>query len=203
MTRIIMEKLLKIFNSNKGYAKMQELRKKGVQTRTVAEAVSKGIIEKVKPGLYKLIDYPWDEHGSFTAVCNSNMKAVICLTSAAEYYELTTFNPSYVTVAVPHNTPRFELDYPPIKVYYFADSYYPHGIETLNTKSGIVRIYNKEKTIGDLFRYINKIGEDVAVESLKTYLQNRKARNIPKLLEFSEICDVKKKIEPMIKAILS
>lgn len=198
-----MEKLLKIFNSNKGYAKMQELRKKGVQTRTVAEAVSKGIIEKVKPGLYKLIDYPWDEHNSIASVCNSNMKAVICLTSAAEYYELTTFNPSYVTVAVPHNTPRFELDYPPIKVYYFADSYYPHGIETLNTKSGIVRIYNKEKTIGDLFRYINKIGEDVAVESLKTYLQNRKDRNIPKLLEFSEICGVKKKIEPMLKAILS
>jgi len=198
-----MEKLIKIFNSNKGYAKMQELRRKGVQTRTVAEALSKGVIEKVKPGLYKLIDYPWDEHGSMAAVCNSNMKAVICLTSAAEYYELTTFNPSYVTVAVPHNTPRFDIDYPPIKVYYFADSYYPHGIENLNTKSGTVRIYNKEKTIGDLFRYINKIGEDIAVESLKTYLRNKKERDIPKLLEFSEICGVKKKIEPMIKAILS
>jgi predicted transcriptional regulator of viral defense system len=198
-----MEKLIKIFNSNKGYAKMKELRKKGVQTRTIAEALSKGVIEKVKPGLYKLVDYPWDEHESFTAVCNSNMKAVICLASAAEYYELTTFNPSYVTVAVPHNTPRFDIDYPPIKVYYFANSYYPQGIETLNTKSGIVRIYNKEKTIGDLFRYINKIGEDIAVESLKTYLRNKKERDIPKLLEFSEICGVKKKIEPMIKAILS
>jgi predicted transcriptional regulator of viral defense system len=198
-----MEKLLKIFNNQNGYAKMNELRKKGVQTRTIAEAVSKGIIEKVKPGLYKLVDYPWDEHGSFADVCNSNMKAVICLTSAAEYYELTTFNPSYVAVAVPHNTPKFKLDYPPIKVYYFADSYYSPGIETLNTKSGDVRIYNKEKTIGDLFRYINKIGEDIAVESLKTYLQNKKQRDIPKLFEFSEICGVKKKIEPMIKAILS
>ncbi|MEJ2105114.1 MAG: hypothetical protein P8X47_11130, partial [Ignavibacteriaceae bacterium] len=106
-------------------------------------------------------------------------------------------------VAVPHNTPKFKLDYPPIKVYYFADSYYSPGIKTLNTKSGVVRIYNKEKTIGDLFRYINKIGEDITVESLKTYLQNKKQRNISKLLEFSEICGVKKKIEPMIKAILS
>ena len=203
MIHTIMEKLLKIFNNQNGYAKMNELRKKGVQTRTIAEAVSEGIIEKVKPGLYKLVDYPWDEHGSFVDVCKSNMKAVVCLTSAAEYYELTTFNPSYVTVAVPHNTPKFKLDYPPIKVYYFTDSYYSPGIETLKTKSGVVRIYNREKTIGDLFRYINKIGEDIAVESLKTYLQKKKQRNINKLLEFSEICGVKKKIEPMIKAILS
>lgn len=203
MIQVIMEKLLKIFNNHNGYAKMQELRKNGVQTRTIAEAIKNGVIEKIKPGLYKLKAYPWDEHGSFTEVNHANMKAVICLTSAAEYYELTTFNPSYITVAVPHNTPKFKLDYPPIKVYYFADSYYSPGIETLKTKSGIVRIYNKEKTIGDLFRYINKIGEDVAVESLKKYLQNRKERNIPKLIEYAEICGVKKKIEPMVKAILS
>jgi len=182
---------------------MMELRNAGIQTRDIAQAVENGIIEKIRPGLYKLVDYPWDEHVSFADVCNSNKRAIICLISAASYYELTTFNPSEVYVAVPNNTDKFMLKYPPIKVYYFADSYYSPGIEILNTKSGIVRIYNREKTIGDLFRYINKIGEDIAVESLKTYLQNKRQRNIPKLLEFSEICGVKKKIEPMIKAILS
>ncbi len=203
MIQIIMEKLLKIFNNHNGYAKMQELRKNGVQTRTIAESIKNGVIEKIKPGLYKLVNYEHDEHESFVEVCHANKRAVICMLSAASYFELTTFNSSYITVAVPHNTPKFNLDYPPIKVYYFADSYYSPGIETLKTKSGIVRIYNKEKTIGDLFRYFNKIGEDVAVESLKTYLQNRKERNIPKLIEYAEICGVKKKIEPMIKAILS
>lgn len=198
-----MEKMLKIFNNHNGYAKMQELRKNGVQTRTIAEAVKNGVIEKIKPGLYKLVNYPYDENESFVEVCHANKRAVICLLSAASYFELTTFNPSYITVAVPHNTPKFELDYPPIKVYYFVERYYSPGIEILKTKSGVVRIYNKEKTIGDLFRYINKIGEDIAVESLKTYMQNRKERNIPKLIEYAEISGVKKKIEPMVKAILS
>lgn len=203
MIQIIMDKLLKIFNNHNGYAKMQELRKKGVQTRTIAEAIKNGIIEKIKPGLYKLVNYEHDEHESYVEVCHANKRAVICMLSAASYYELTTFNPSEIYVAVPHNTPKFKLDYPPIKVYYFADSYYSPGIENLKTKSGIVRIYNKEKTIGDLFRYMKKIGEDIAVESLKTYLQNRKERNIPKLIEYADICGVKKKIEPMVKAILS
>jgi predicted transcriptional regulator of viral defense system len=198
-----MEKMIKIFAKNNGYARMMELRTSGIQTRDIAKAIENGIIEKIKPGLYKLVNYEHDEHESFVEICHANKRAVICMLSAASYYELTTFNPSEIYVAVPNNTDKFVLRYPPIKVYYFADSYYSPGIETLKTKSGIVRIYNKEKTIGDLFRYINKIGEDVAVESLKTYLQNRKERNIPKLIEYAEICGVKKKIEPMVKAILS
>lgn len=198
-----MKKIIEIFKKNNGYSRMKELRIAGIQTRDIAKAVGEKIIEKVHPGLYKLIDFPWDEHGSFADVCNSNKKAVICLLSAASYYELTTFNPSEVYAAVPNNTDKFVLRYPPIKVYYFADSYYNYGIETLKTKSGIVKIYNREKTIGDLFRYLNKLGEDVVVESLKEYLQRRKERNISKLLEYSEICGVKKKMEPMIKAILS
>ena len=198
-----MKTIIKIFEEHNGYSRMKELREEGIQTRDIAEALKQGIIEKVKPGLYKLINYPWDEHSGYADVCNSNKKAIICLLSAASYYELTTFNPSEVYVAVPNNTDKFNLKYPPIRVYYFADSYYDHGIETLKTKSGIVRIYNKEKTIGDLFRYMNKLGEDLAVESLKEYLKRRKEMNIPRLIEYSEICGVKKKIEPMIKAILS
>jgi predicted transcriptional regulator of viral defense system len=198
-----MDKLKEIFKKNKGYSRMIELKKARIHTRTVAQAVKAGTIEKVKPGLYKLVDYPWDEHGSFADVCNSNKKAVICLLSAASHYELTTFNPSEIYVAVPNNTDKFALKYPPIRVFYFADSYYEPGIETLQTKSGIVKIYNKEKTIGDLFRYINKLGEDVAVESLKEYLRKRKEMNISKLLKYAEICGVKKRMEPMITAILS
>ena len=198
-----MNRIVEIFKKNNGYSRMIDLKKAHIHTRTVANAVKESIIEKVKPGLYKLIDFPWDEHDSFVDVCNSNKKAVICLLSAASYYELTTFNPSEVYVAVPNNTDKFTLEYPPIKVFYFSDSNYEPGIERVKTKSGFVKIYNREKTIGDLFRYMNRLGEDVAVESLKEYLKNRKQMNISKLLEYSEICGVKKKMEPMIKAILS
>lgn len=197
-----MEEIIKIFEKNKGYARMVELKKANIHTRRIANAVELGIIEKIKPGLYKLVNYEHDEHESFVEVCHANKRAVICMLSAASYFELTTFNSSYITVAVPHNTPKFKLDYPPIKVYYFADSYYSPGIEILKTKSGIVRIYNKEKTIGDLFRYINKIGEDIAFEALKEYLRNRREMNIPKLLEYASICSVRKKIELLSKAIL-
>ncbi|HEY5534721.1 MAG TPA: Abortive infection protein AbiEi [Ignavibacteria bacterium] len=192
---------IEIFKQNKGYAQMLELKKKGVHTRTIAKAVQNGFIEKIKPGIYKLVDYPWDEHASFADVCRANRKAVICLLSAASYYELTTFNPPEIYVAVPNNTSKFKLEYPPIKVYYFVKNYYEPGIEKLYTKSGNVSIYNKEKTICDLFRYINKIGEDVTLESLKTYMHNKK-KNIAKLFRYAEICGVKNKVELIVKGVL-
>ncbi|MBM4176546.1 MAG: Abortive infection protein AbiEi [Ignavibacteria bacterium] len=196
-----MKEIIKIFEKHKGYARMKELRNQKIHPRKITKAISEGIIEKIKPGLYKLVNYPWDENGSFADVCKSNKKAVICLTSASSYYELTTFNPSYITVAVPHNSPGFKLEYPPIQVYYFPHKYYETGIIQVETKSGIIRIYNLEKTICDLFRYRTKIGDDIVIESLKSYLELKK-RDINKLFEFAETLSVKEKMLPYVKAIV-
>ena len=146
------------------------------------------IIEKIKPGLYKLTDYPFDENENFASVCRANERAVIALLSAASYYELTTYDPPEIYVAVPNNTDKFELVYPPIKVYYFIDKYYQPKIDEINTESGKIKIYTKEKTIVDLFRYKNKLGEDVALESLKTYLKSRDRKvNLPCIFSESNV----------------
>lgn len=197
-----MDELIKIFKTHKGYARMIELKKKGIHTRTIKTAVDTGILEKIKPGLYKLVNYPWDEFESFIDICKANKNAIICLLSASSHWELTTFNPNQINVAVPHRTDKFNIDYPPVKVYYYVDKYYPDGIETIKTKNGSFKIYNKEKTICDLFRYQKKIGEDIAIESLKTYISNKKLRSIPKLLEYAEKNSVTKKIEPLLKGML-
>ncbi|HET53989.1 MAG TPA: Abortive infection protein AbiEi [Ignavibacteria bacterium] len=193
-----MEKLIKIFKKKKGFARMKELREAGIQTREIAEAIETKIIEKIKPGLYKLKDYPFDENESLVSVCKAKSSAVICLLSAAAFYELTTYNPKEIFVAVPHNTDKFRLAYPPLNVYYFIDKYYQHGIIVQDTKSGEIKIYNKEKTIIDLFRYKDKLGEDVFLESLKNYLRS-KERKITKLSDMAGKFDLYKKMEPYIK----
>ncbi len=196
-----MEKMLQIFERNRGYARMKELKDSAVHTRTISAALEEGKIEKVKPGLYKLIDYPFDENESFVSVCRSNKRAVIALLSAASYYTLTTYDPSEIYVAVPHNTDKFELKYPPIKVYYFIDRYYSPGIEEIETAGGTIKIYSKEKTVIDLFRYKEKLGEDMALESLKTYLRS-KERKINLLSEMAYKIGMYRKIEAYIKGAL-
>jgi hypothetical protein len=76
------------------------------------------------------------------------------------------------------------------------------GIEEIKTSAGTVRMYNMEKTICDVFRYRNKIGENLALEGLRNYLR-RKDSNINKLNEFAIACRVKTVILPYIKAMVS
>lgn len=197
-----MNKIIEVLKSNRGYARMKDLREKGIQTRDIANAVEEGILEKIKPGFYKLVNYSWDEHESFATVCNVNNRAIICLLSAAAYWELTTYNPNQIDVAVPMNTDKFTLEYPQITVYYFGSKFYDQGIEILQTKSGVVRIYNKEKTICDLFRYQKKLGEDLVIESLKTYINDKKKKNIPRLMQYAESNNVFKKVEVFLKGMI-
>jgi len=189
------------FLENNGYARMKDLKFAGFHTRTVAKAVSCGIIEKIKPGLYKLTDYQWDEYNSFVDIYKAKKEAVICLSSALQYHNLSTINPGVITVAVPHNTAKFKIDYPPIKTYYYSDKLYSIEIEQVQTKQGIFNIYSLEKTICDVFRYKNKVGEDIVLEALKNYL-HRKNVNLSKLYNVAKQCNVDSVMEPYIKAMV-
>lgn len=80
-----MNKIIRIFKQHNGYSRMKGLREAGIQIRDVAGAIKEGVITKIKPGLCRLVEYPWDEHSSFTDVCFANKNAVICLPSAASH----------------------------------------------------------------------------------------------------------------------
>ena len=64
-----------------------------------------------------------------------------------------------------------------------------------------VRIYDREKTVADCFKFRNKIGKDVALEALKDYLGQRD-RQLDRLLEYARIDKVEKVIRPYIEASL-
>ncbi|MBI9032254.1 type IV toxin-antitoxin system AbiEi family antitoxin domain-containing protein [bacterium] len=189
------------FGKHNGYARMNDLKENGFHTRVIAKALNDKIIEKVKPGLYKLIDYEWDENSSFVDITKVNSKAVICLNSALHYYNLSTINPNLVHVAVPNNTARFSLDYPPVKLFYFSDTIYPPEIIEVKGSNGTFKIYSIEKTICDAFRYRKRIGEDLALEALKNYVR-RKESDLNRLHNVANECKIDKVIEPYIKAMV-
>jgi predicted transcriptional regulator of viral defense system len=181
---------------------MKELKEQSFQVRDIAELVKRGTIEKIKPGLYRLADLTDGKISrSFLDICKAMPKSVICLASSLSYYELTTFNPTEVYIAIPNKAKYALTEYPPVRVYYFSDKFYKHGIEMVGTPQGAVRIYGMEKTICDMFRYRKKLGEDMALEALRNYLQ-RKDADIPKLEQFANICEVKTVIIPYLKALV-
>ena len=181
---------------------MKELKDAGIHTRKIKESLEKEHILKIKPGLYKLRYFQRDQYESFVDIHTANEKAIICLSSALAYHELTTFNPSKVTVAVPNNTANFELEFPPIDVYYFRENIYEAGIEKINRPYGSFKVYNKPKTVCDMFHYRNKLGEDLAFEGLKNYLNEPEA-NLNEIQKYMKICRVKTVMKPYLKAMVS
>jgi predicted transcriptional regulator of viral defense system len=197
-----MEKIVQFINKKGGYATMSEMRKTGIHPRIISEMTKNGQLEKVKRGLYRLADFKTISNFtiSFQDVCKAEPWAIICLLSAAEYYQMTTFNPSEIYVAIPRTKKPKKIIYPPVKHFYFSDKLYKNGVLKIKTRSGYIKIFDKEKTICDLFRYIKRIGEDTAIESLNKYLSDKKSRNINKLIRFAKICNVEKQITPYIKS---
>lgn len=198
-----MDKIIKYFNSNHGYARMKDLKNQSFHPRNIADLLKEGIIEKVKPGLYKLVNFNFDQsiNRSLIDICNAVPQGIVCLSSALSFYGLTTFNPSEVLIAIPNSWKPHKIIYPPVKFYFFRDRFYSTGILRIKTDGKEVRIYNKEKTVCDMFRYRNKLGMDIALEGLKSYLKLKEA-NINKLRKYAEICQVKTVMIPYVKAIV-
>jgi predicted transcriptional regulator of viral defense system len=198
-----MDSITDFLTSTGGYARMKELRTAGFQSREIAALLAQGSIERVKPGLYRLAGYgETGEHSGLVEVCRAVPDGVICLISALDYHGLTTFNPSEVYVAIPHGAKPPRIFYPPIKTFFFRERFFTPGIEQIQAPAGAIRVYGKEKTICDMFRYRGKLGEDLAMEALKQYLKLKDA-STARLLEYAAICQAQTIMMPYLKALVA
>lgn len=198
-----MDKITEYIESSGGYARMRDLRAAGFQTRDISALVSRGRIERVKPGLYRLAEHDISgEHTGIVEVCRAIPEGIICLLSALDFHGLTTYNPSEIHVAIPHGAKPPRLFYPPIKPFFFRERFYTPAIESVRIQAGEIRVYGKEKTICDMFRYRRKLGEDLAMEALKQYLKLKDA-NTARLLKYAAICQAKTVMMPYLKALVT
>ena len=195
------KKIIKIFKTYNGYARSKDILAEGIHPRDIKSILDKGMVIKVKNGLYRLADTPIISNQSFIDLACAVPEGVICLLSALSYYELTTFNPSIISMAIHRKSWRPKIEYPPVEFYYFSKKQFEAGIDKIIIRGHKISIYCKEKTICDCFRYRNKLGIDIAKEGLSEYLK-RKDRNLEKLLEYAEICRVKALMEIWINAMI-
>ena len=180
---------------------MKDMKASGFQTRDIRNLLKADRIVKVKPGVYRLADAQPGESSGLVEVCLAMPKAVICLSSALVFHDLTTFVPTAITYAIPRSDKPVKLVHPSTEPYFFSEAQYKTGVEHRETKFGDIRLYGMEKTICDCFRFRNKLGEDIALEGLKEYLRRRN-RDLNKLMKLAEVCRVERIVSQYVKAIV-
>ena len=165
---------------------VDELKKAGYSHYKINQLVEDGTLLKLNKKYYENTEYNGEE-SDFYYVHAYAPKGVVCLMSAASYYNLTTFRPDSVDVAIQRKAKISTMpDWPVLSVYYYADDRFKTGIETVQEGRNHFKIYDVEKTVVDIVCFREKVGIEETKEILVNYLR-RKDRNLNRLLRYAEM----------------
>ena len=165
---------------------VDELKTAGFSHYKINQLVEGGTLLKLNKKYYENTRYQGEEADLYYVPAYAP-KGVICLMSAASYYNLTTYRTDSIDVAIQRKGKISTMpDWPMLSVYYYADDRFEMGIETVQEGKNQFKIYDIEKTVVDIVCFREKIGIEETKEILVNYLR-RKDRNLNKLLRYAEM----------------
>ena len=170
---------------NKKFITTAELKDMGYSYYKIGKLEKNGLLRRVNRSTYENLSYNGDENDFFSAEAFVP-NGVICLMSAARYYELTNFLPDTVDVAIERKKKVATLpDWPEIKIFYFDPVRMDLGVTEIREGDNVFHIFDIEKTVVDIIYYRNKIGIEETSEVLKNYLK-RRDRQIDRLYAYAK-----------------
>lgn len=165
---------------------VQELKEKGLSYYKINQLVEQGLLRKLNKKFYENAGYQGEESDLYYAYAFVP-GGVVCLLSAAVYYNLSTYRPEAIDVAIPRKSKVSTLpDWPELNICYFTDERFDIGIETIKEGNNQFKIYDMEKTVVDVIFYRELLGIEEAKEVLTTYLR-RRDRNLNRLIRYAEL----------------
>lgn len=184
-----------IFLEKNLFITLKEGKTLGINAMMFSRWVSQGELHRIEQGIYaRNIDWLTDPLKKYCIACTRFKGAVICGISALTYYELTDEEERNIWVALPRLRTLKNQRYRFIRP---QGPSYTVEIEKHIFGKREVRIYSREKTIVDAFKYLT---EEIALKALKAYLK-RKDKNIPKLCDYSR--RLKKPLDDIITVLLA
>lgn len=164
---------------------IDELKDKGYSPYKIRKMTEEGILKKLNKRFYENLNYQGAENDLLYAYAYAPA-GVVCLRSAAEYYELTDKKSGAVDVAIERKGNVSTLpDTPSLNICHYTDARFNTGIRTVEQGGDKFRIYDVEKTVVDAVFYREKIGIEETREILINYLK-RDDRNLERLTNYAE-----------------
>ena len=189
--------LRKIF-SDYGYVMTTaELQAEKLYYADIQLMMSEGLIEKVKRGFYHWIE---DWNGNEVMIINRLFPdAVLCMETALFHYGYSDRNPAEWSIAIDKNVSkqRTKIDYPFVKAYRIEPALLSLGETNGEINFTEVRIYDRDRTICDVLRNMNKIDKEVFNKAIQGYVKDSK-KNIPNLMQYAKALSVQKRVKDLI-----
>ena len=187
----------KIFSQHDSIMTTAELDSYRIYYADIQQLLNEGFIEKIKRGYYH-----WTETYGEQEVKIINRlfpDAVLCMETALFYYQYSDRNPAEWNITIDKNVSRSRtnIDYPFVKAYRVEPALVPLG----ETKGSInfvdVCIYDRDRTICDVLRNMNKMDKEIFNKAIQGYVKDSK-KNIPNLLEYAKVLRMQKRVKELI-----
>lgn len=186
---------------NKKFITTTELKDMGFSYYKIGKLEKNGLLRRVNRSTYENLSYKGDENDFFSAEAFVP-NGVICLMSAARYYELTNFLPDTVDVAIERKKKVATLpDWPEIKIFYFDPVRMDLGVTEVREGDNVFHIFDIEKTVVDIIYYRNKIGIEETSEVLKNYLK-RRDKQIDRLYAYAKRLRCEKAVRTYLEVLV-
>ena len=186
----------KAFKENGGILRTSELNNLGLSSRQINKLLEAGEIIRIKRGFYELSDSMYPEE---VVIARLFPNSVIFLESALMNYDYTDRIPAAWQIAVDRDSEKtqYRIDYPQINVFYMEPKLLEVGVDIIQREGLNVKIFNRDRTICDVLRYENKLEREVFSNAIQRYVKDPKI-NIRRLIEYSEIFNIKNKVQTYI-----
>ena len=172
----------------------------GIPRNYLPRLVRKGVLTRVGRGLYASSSSPVTEHLSLIEAACQVPKGVVCLLSALQFHKFTTQSPHQVWMAIDVKawTPRTLS--PSIRLVRMSGKALHFGVKEYSVRAGTLKVFTPAKTVADCFKFRNKIGTDVALESLRECRRLKKA-SMDELWAAAKVCRVANVMRPYLESL--
>lgn len=191
------ETLRMLFSSHNYVMTTAELTASKLYYADIKQLLDEGLIERVRRGYYH-----WtQDYGESEVVIINRLfpDAVLCMETALFYYRYSDRNPAEWNFAIDKNVSkrRTKIDYPFIKAYRVESELVTLGETEGEIDFHKVRIYDRDRTICDVLRNMNKIDKEVFNKAVQGYVKDPK-KNIPNLIEYAKALRVQTRVKELI-----
>ena len=190
-----------LFRRHSGIMRMADILRGGITRNTLYSMRDSGLVVQMARGLYRLAEMAPLSQSDLVTVAAKVPHAVFYLVSALSFHELTTQIPHEVWIAIPRNSEPPRLNYPPVRVSRINEVAYSTGVEEHQTDGVTIRVYSREKTLVDCFSRRNEVGLDVAIEAIRCYIAQGKAK-VDLIMEYATKLRVANSMRPYLEALL-
>ena len=188
---------------NKGdIAKTSDFILEGIKNYEVAALCKKGVIERIRRGLYQL---PQNVTVTDEQIIKKILpQGIVCVESALFHYGYSDFSPREWSIAVPRTASRTvkRVQEIPLKAYFIQKNFFNLGKTTDDFNGVFLSVYDRERTLCDCFKYRTKLDNEIFNKAVNTYATDDN-KNLANLSKYAKEMNLYTKVMNVMEVLLN